>query len=246
MFLTHPAKSGVMNGPPEGLLREVCSEREGSVKVLVIDTCGEVGSVALAEDAAVVAGEMLPARGSSSTLLPAVARLLEAKGWTMSGLDGIGVVSGPGSFTGVRVGLAAAKGLCEAAGLPLAAVSRLEVLAEAAGLLAGLAVLDAGRGEFYVRAVVRGAEAREMLCGLDELKTMAVDGRAVIAEERLLEVLAELRPEMVVLQAGQALPLVLRELRYGVGDAALVDANYVRGEREIYGKTRAAANGDRA
>ena len=104
------------------------------MKVLVIDTCGEVGSVALGEGEAVVASESLPARGSSSALLPAVARLLEAKGWGLAELDGVGVVSGPGSFTGVRVGLAAAKGLCEAVGLRLAAVSRLEMLAVAAGL----------------------------------------------------------------------------------------------------------------
>jgi len=214
------------------------------VKVLVIDTCGEVGGVALGEGEAVVASESLPARGSSSALLPAVARLLEAKGWGLAELDGVGVVSGPGSFTGVRVGLAAAKGLCEAVGLRLAAVSRLEMLAVAAGLEDGLAVLDAGRGEFYVRVVAQRGAAREVLCGSDELRRMVAGGRVVVAEERLFETLAELQPEMFVLDAAKALPLVLRELSAGVGDAALVDANYVRGEREIYGKVRSGVSGD--
>ena len=52
-----------------------------------------------------------------------MSRLLKEKGWALADLDGIGVVAGPGSFTGVRVGLAAAKGLCEAANLPLAVPS---------------------------------------------------------------------------------------------------------------------------
>lgn len=214
------------------------------MKVLVIDTCGEVGSVALGEGETVVASEMLPARGSSSALLPAIARLLEAQGWTLGELDGVGVVNGPGSFTGVRVGLAAAKGLCEAVGIPLVGVSRLEMLAEAAGLSDGLAVLDAGRGEFYVRGMARDSGVREALCGMEELREMAACVRVIVAEEHLLERLVELHPEMVGLPAGLALPLVLRGLSADSGDAGLVDANYVRGEREIYGKVRSGVNGE--
>ena len=71
-------------------------------------------------------------------------------------------------------------------------------------------------------------------------------GRVVIAEEKLVEVLRDLRPEVVLLQAGLALPAVLRGLKAGAIDAALIDANYVRGEREIYGKARAGAGGDGA
>jgi tRNA threonylcarbamoyladenosine biosynthesis protein TsaB len=213
----------------------------GFVRVLVIDTCGEVGSVALCNGELVVAAEMLVARGSSSALLPAVARLLAVQGWGLAELDGVGVVSGPGSFTGVRVGLAAAKGLCEAAGLPLAAVSRLEVLADAAGLQDGCAVLDAGRGEIYLRVVAAG---KEMLCGLDEARGIAAGGRVVVAEERMLEAFAGMQVEVVALRAELAPPVVLRELRAGAGDAALIDANYVRGERDIYGKSRVAVSGE--
>jgi len=211
------------------------------LKVLVIDTCGDVGSVALGEGEAIVATEVLPAREASSALLPAVGRLLEAQGWVLSELDGVGVVSGPGSFTGVRVGLAAAKGLCEALGLALVGVSRLEVLAEAGELRDGFAVLDAGRGELFLRVA-----ERELLCGLKELREMVGDSRVVIAEEKLVEVLADLRPEVVLLRAEQALPAVLRALKAGPVDAALIDANYVRGEREIYGKSRVAMGGEKA
>ena len=140
--------------------------------------------------------------------------------------------------------MAAAKGLCEAAGLELVAVSRLEVLADAAGLSAGCAVLDAGRGEFYVRVVAPSREAREVLCGFEELVRMAGGERVVVGEARLGEVLAELRAELYSVGAEQALPAVLRELRVGGGDAALVDANYVRGEREIYAKARVGGSGE--
>jgi len=215
------------------------------LKVLVIDTCGEVGGVALGEGDAVVAGEVLQARESSVALLPVIGRLMAAQSWVLAELSGVGVVSGPGSFTGVRVGLAAAKGLCEASGLALAAVSRLEVLAETGGLSDGFAVLDAGRGEFYVRSLTGGV-ARELLCGLEELREMVGDGRVVIAEERLAEVLSDMRPEVVVLRAEQALPLVMRSLKEGSVDAALIDANYVRGEREIYGKARVGIGGEKA
>jgi len=211
------------------------------VKVLLIDTCGEVGSVALCDGELMVAGETLVARSSSSALLPAVARLLEEQGCKLAKLDGVGIVSGPGSFTGVRVGLAAAKGLCEVAGLPLVAVSRLEVLADAAGSQDGYAVLDAGRGEVYVRAVAIG---KEMLCGLDEARALVAGFRVVVAEEKILKAFAGTQVEIVAMRAKLALPIVLRELRAGAGDAALVDANYVRGEQDIYGKSRAVVTGE--
>ena len=206
------------------------------MRLLLIDTCGEVGGVALSEGETIAASEMLPERGSSSALLPAVTRLLQSKGWALSKLDGIGVVAGPGSFTGVRVGLAAAKGLCEAASLPLAAVSRLAVLAEAAALVDGYAVLDAGRGEYYFRIVRPGEEAQDALCHRDDLLVKADARRVVVAEAKLVEQIAVLRPELHLLSAEQALPAVLRGLQEGGSDVATIDANYVRGERDIYAK----------
>src|SRR5580700_8130001 len=123
------------------------------MRVLLIDTAGAEGSVALADtelERAVVAAEVLPGRTSSERLLPSVRRLMEGRGWKLKELAAVVVVHGPGSFTGVRVGVSAAKGLSEAGGVPLVAVSRLALLA-AAEEVAGTvhAVLDAGRGEFY-------------------------------------------------------------------------------------------------
>ena len=206
-----------------------------NARVLLIDTCGAAGSVALAQGEHVVAEASLPGRTASAQLLASVRGLLADAGWALAELDAIGVVSGPGSFTGVRVGLAAAKGLCEALGLPLAAVSRLEVLAEQAGEADAVAVLDAGRGEVYVRD-----GGREFLMGVDEVAAQ-VRGRTVVAAEEALAVRLALPAMRVVeLQAGSAVAAVRRWLAQGGSDVALTDANYVRGESQIYtGKPQA-------
>src|ERR1700748_3656535 len=86
-----------------------------ATKILLIDTCGENAGVAVCRGGAVLGSELLPERGASAGIVAAVRRLLTAQGWKIAELDGIGVVNGPGSFTGVRAGVAAAKGLCEAA-----------------------------------------------------------------------------------------------------------------------------------
>src|SRR3981081_4817959 len=102
------------------------------MRILLIQTAGGGGSVALAATEAgqaIVATEVLPGRTSSERLVPAVRRLMEGVGWRLSELAAVVVMHGPGSFTGVRVGLSAAKGLSEAGGVPLIAVSRLALLA---------------------------------------------------------------------------------------------------------------------
>src|SRR6202789_368577 len=140
------------------------------MRVLLMHTSGGEGSVALADTElaeAIVAREMLPGRSSSERLVPAVKRLMEASGWTLRELAAIVVVHGPGSFTGVRVGLSAAKGLSEAGEVPLIAVSRLALLAGCVdgGGQSVHAVLDAGRGEFYYGEYVGRQCVREMLLG---------------------------------------------------------------------------------
>ena len=206
-----------------------------NAKVLLIDSCGEAAGVAVCVGEEVVAAEDFGAGRASAEVIGAVRRLLQGVGWDLAELDAVGVVSGPGSFTGMRTGLAAAKGLSEGAGVRLVAVSRLEVLAAAAGVGEGVVALDAGRGEVYVREVASG---REWVCGDAELA--GVLGGVVVAEERVAVRLAGSGAVVRSLRVGDALGVVLRRLGKGDGgETGVVDANYVRGEGEIYGKAAA-------
>ena len=100
--------------------------------LLAIDTCGPTGSVALGRlagrDLEILGQKELEGRSYSATLVSAVAELLERNQIALKDLGGIVVVNGPGSFTGVRVGLSAVKGLAEPAQIPVVALSRLLVL----------------------------------------------------------------------------------------------------------------------
>src|SRR6202045_4236562 len=105
--------------------------------LLAIDTSGRNGSLALAQvrgsDVEVVEEVALAGSTFSAQLVPQTAALLEKHGYGKADLAGFAVVSGPGSFTGLRVGLAAIKAMAEILRKPIAAVSLLEALALAGG-----------------------------------------------------------------------------------------------------------------
>ena len=201
-------------------------------RLLLIDTCGETAGIALTCGEEVLAAEDLPRGSASAQIIDAIRRLLLTQpGCQLQNLDAIGVVHGPGSFTGIRTGLAAAKGLCEAAGLPLAAVSRLEVLANAAGLADGYAALDAGRAEVYVREI---STSREWLSSIADLQQQCNGKPIALAESRLADQLEGYETILRPLHASDSRGPVLRKLRMGGSDVALTDANYVRQESDIY------------
>jgi tRNA threonylcarbamoyladenosine biosynthesis protein TsaB len=179
------------------------------MKILLIDTCGATGSIALANTVrspALVACASLPGRSAAERLVPAIRALATDSAINLNQLDAVAVVHGPGSFTGVRVGLSAAKGLCHALNLPLVAISRLTVLASlAAHPLAGVppssqgvphssqfvgdewvvrALLDAGRGEFYSGLYADGTCLRETLLTRDQLLAEVSFAEANLAEQR--------------------------------------------------------------
>jgi tRNA threonylcarbamoyladenosine biosynthesis protein TsaB len=202
-------------------------------RLLLIDTCGETAGIALSAGEQILASEDLARGSASAEILSAIRRLLNQLNWRLGDLNAIGVVRGPGSFTGIRAGLATAKGLCEAAGLPLVAVSRLEVLADAASLQDGFAALDAGRGEAYIRDVRSG---REWLCAGTDLAAACNGQRLAIAEPRLAAHLGDCNTIFRPLHAADALGATLLRLREGGSDVGLTDANYVREEMDIYRK----------
>jgi tRNA threonylcarbamoyladenosine biosynthesis protein TsaB len=121
------------------------------LRVLVIDTCLGACQVGLFDGAHLLAGASeTMTRGHQERLAPMAAEVMAQAAARFGALDRIAVTVGPGSFTGLRVGLAFAEGLQLATGAPLAGIGTLEALAASAGdegLRAG--VIDARRGQVY-------------------------------------------------------------------------------------------------
>lgn len=212
--------------------------------LLAIDTCGPSGSVALGQLSGVaieiVGKKELAGRSYSATLVAAVGDLLSGAGVRLSELAAIVAVNGPGSFTGVRVGLSAVKGLAEVSRIPVVAVSRLEVLAGKAGI--GSAALDAHRHEIFLRLGEKEMEPKEMLAGAEELAAVrpAPDRIAVCDDAAAL--LCEAWPGTELIQvaapsAADALQLCAKRVNRGdFVDLMLLDGHYLRrSDAEILG-----------
>jgi tRNA threonylcarbamoyl adenosine modification protein YeaZ len=128
------------------------------MRVLAIDTALEACSAAVldTEQGGISARESLPmVRGHAEALLPLIARVMDSAGLEFAALDRIAVTTGPGSFTGLRVGIAAARGIALAAGKPAVGLSTLA--AYAAPLIAAddtvpvVAVIDARHDHVYLQ-----------------------------------------------------------------------------------------------
>jgi tRNA threonylcarbamoyladenosine biosynthesis protein TsaB len=219
--------------------------------ILAIDTCGATGSVALgraAGDGVEILGQTeLAGRTYSATLVAAVAELLAQAQTQLGLLDAMVVVNGPGSFTGVRVGLSAAKGLAEGAGIRVVAVSRLEVLAAVAGT--GSAALDAHRHEIYLRQAEAGSPARERLAGADELAALTPPERIAVCDQSAAELLGSAWPAVELVKtapptAADAIRLCAPRVARGeFVDVALLDGHYLRrSDAEIFGPPPMAAS----
>jgi tRNA threonylcarbamoyladenosine biosynthesis protein TsaB len=142
------------------------------MKVLAVDTTSERESVALADGPVVLAEVRLRAGGHSRQLVPAIEFVLRAAGTLAGEIEGYAVTIGPGSFTGVRVGLSTIQGFALASGRPCLGVSTLDVLAatiegEAPTLVP---MVDASRAG-QVFAAVHDADARRR----EEAQSVAAD-----------------------------------------------------------------------
>ena len=220
--------------------------------IVAIDTSGRRGSVALCRgDAASFEGvQLTPLEGGtySARLMPTISSLLEQNGFDRKDVGGFVVVSGPGSFTGLRVGLATVKGLCEILRKPLATVSMLEAVAVtygAAGETVVTAVLDAGRGEVYVGEYRFGSGSaslqREYIVKMAEFATEAsrIGGELLTPDAAVAEFLRTAGVgvrQVAPVQADGIGRIGLRKLLTGdVADAASVDVNYIRrSDAEIF------------
>ena len=136
---------------------------KSSPAILALDTAGNSCSAALWRDGNIAAEayEAMP-RGQSERLLPMIQGVLATAALGFEDLDGLAVTVGPGAFTGVRIGLAAARGLALAQGLPLLGVTSFDVVAstvteEAQSGRRLVVALDAKRADLYVQAYGKGA-----------------------------------------------------------------------------------------
>lgn len=134
------------------------------MRLLAFDTATPATVVAVLRDGELFAARHEPAEGErpghASQVLPLAARLLDEAGIAFADLDRVAVGTGPGTFTGLRIGVATARALAQGTGAGLVGVSTLETLAEAAraeGAEPVMSVLDARRGEAFV-AVYDGQE----------------------------------------------------------------------------------------
>lgn len=226
--------------------------------LLALDTCDPKGSVALLQDDQAL---QTLAHDSfedySSWLLPAVRRVLQAKGVALTDLDAYAVAAGPGSFTGVRVGLTAVKAWAEVYGRRIAAVSRLEALAvQASGSEPFVAAFaNARRGQVFGALYRRGPSlervGEEMVIAPEKFlawasETVATDTihwisaqPACLTETETWRARRSTR-ETVSTASALLAPMIGRlgyrlAMQNRLTDALIVDANYVRrSDAEIF------------
>jgi tRNA threonylcarbamoyladenosine biosynthesis protein TsaB len=218
--------------------------------ILAVDTTHEFGSLALLRGADTLEETLLHSpEGFGQILFGRLAELLSRHGSQTADVDCFAAASGPGSFTGVRIGLACVKGLAEATGRPVVAVSNLTAMAAFGSAPLRAVVLDARRGEVY--GAVYDAAGR------------AIVSEAVMPFTAWLHTLPEGEIEFVSTDfspfapalagtrfAGAALTTAPRALAAVVGriacerlragqaaDPAAIDANYVRrSDAELFWK----------
>lgn len=229
--------------------------------VLALDTCDSRGSVAVLEDATVLlAVAHDSSEDYSSWLLPAVGRVLQGSGLKMADVDGYAVAAGPGSFTGVRVGLTTAKAWAEVYGKRISGVSRLEAIGMQGVLESShvAAFVDAHRGQVFGAIFRRKGEVLERLgeemvippgkfietaaelAKGESISWVSIDAGVLISEENWKA--REKRAEQVESVSCVLAPAIgrigSRELAAGRFTSALsLDANYVRrSDAEIFWK----------
>ena len=161
------------------------------MKILALETSAKAVSAAVSEDGKILcSGYQDTGLTHSRTLMPIVEHILKNTGLTVADMDAIAVAAGPGSFTGIRIGVAAAKGLAFAADKPAVGVSTLAAMARNVAFCDGLVVcaMDARRQQVYNALF----EAKD-----GQLLRLTPD-RAIALEELAEELRNDPRPKTVV------------------------------------------------
>jgi tRNA threonylcarbamoyladenosine biosynthesis protein TsaB len=218
-----------------------------SALILAVDTTGELGSIALVSEAGVVAeAELGPPGAFADVLFGAIETLLSQAGLTGTGvavtdISAFASASGPGSFTGVRIGLTAVKGLAEATGRPAIAVSNLQALAFFGKKPLRAVVIDARRGEIYGAVYNAALEPvhEEVVMKLDAWLESLPSGEVEVVTNS--HALAEVVRSACHADTGRQVSEAPHALAVAIGKIALdrlqrglaqdpveIDANYVR------------------
>jgi tRNA threonylcarbamoyladenosine biosynthesis protein TsaB len=214
--------------------------------LLAIDTSGKNGSVALARadessggdgDVEVIESVLLSGGTFSAQLIPQISTLLAGQEVDKFAIGAFVVASGPGSFTGLRVGLAAVKALAEVLLKPIVSISLLELCAFVSGSRGRvLAVLDAGRGEVYVGEydlpLNGGGAVREYLVTVSEFSSEAKGWTVTTPDSDLAQTLSATGLSVTMAPALSAAALARlgwQKMRRGQTVAPdQLEANYIR------------------
>jgi tRNA threonylcarbamoyladenosine biosynthesis protein TsaB len=219
--------------------------------ILSIDTSGKNGSVALARGDAdrfeVIASSPVEGGTFSAQLIPQIARLLSENSLKKSDIDAFAAATGPGSFTGLRIGLTAVKGLAEILHKPIAAVSVLEACVLKSGIKYDearvFAALDAQRGEVYLGEYVlnkgRATLKEEVLLTRDEF-AQRVQGKVAVTPDDELAKVARSADVLRIERPNSADIARIGLQKTARGETVSVeelDANYIRrSDAEIFAK----------
>lgn len=174
------------------------------MKILAVDTSSQVCGVALCEDETLVAQSSLNIRSThSQTLLEQIDMLLSRAGWLPVDLNLLAVVTGPGAFTGLRIGLGTIKGLAQVLDLPVVAISSLQAVAMNLSLTAEpvCVLLDARKREVYSQTF----DCRDPI-------PVALDDACVLPPAKLLPVI-----DGAVVMVGDGVPAYGKLIRQALG-----------------------------
>jgi tRNA threonylcarbamoyladenosine biosynthesis protein TsaB len=207
--------------------------------ILGVDTSGKNGSIALVEcgrqECQVVEVVALLGGTFSAQLIPQISELLRNHGFTKDQIGGFAIVSGPGSFTGLRVGLAAIKALAEILGKPVAAVSFLGALAARSGAQGRvIAGLDAGRGEIYAAEYDLSRDQLDLawqeLLTREEFVARSANSAVVTSDDSLAGLSSELKAIHIPPSRADVIAMLgyKNMLRGEIVSPDALDANYIR------------------
>ena len=203
---------------------------------LAVDTAAEIGSLALVDENGTLEQARLTAPGGfGQALFGELEALLARQQVRLSDIDLYAAANGPGSFTGVRIGLAAIKGLAEVAGKPAIGISNLAALAEFGSADLRAPLLDARRDEVFAALFERGVE---------------IIPASVLPFRAFVELIGDRQPEWITTGFDPGVPatIVAPELAAMIGRLAIrrhaagescdpvsIEANYVRrADAEIF------------